>query len=263
MPFYKYISTPKWKALIEAEDFFYSHAIKIVDETVLRLKSAVESDTLTPGQFYFISYLLSRKELSLKDVTIICLSLFSDGLSTTTPTMLFNLYELARNPEAQTIIYDEIVSLAGKTGDLTADHINKMVYIKAFVKETFRRWPNGTEVSRYTDKPMVLSGYEIPAGTHVDLNPSVHFMDPRIFADPEAHKPERWIRQASDDASDKTALRQNTANANKDTYDENGVNVQIHPFLLTPFGHGTRMCAGRRYYFLTSSFVFAISKVPV
>ena len=30
-----------------------------------------------------------------------------------------------------------------------------MPYLKAFVRETFRVWPNGTEVSRYTEKDMV------------------------------------------------------------------------------------------------------------
>ena len=32
-----------------------------------------------------------------------------------------------------------------------------MPYLKAFVRETFRVWPNGTEVSRYTEKDMVSS----------------------------------------------------------------------------------------------------------
>ncbi len=53
-----------------------------------------------------------------------------------------------------------------------------MPYTKAFIKETFRLFPNGTEVSRRTEEPMVLSGFSVPAGTHVDLNPTVHFRDP-------------------------------------------------------------------------------------
>ena len=32
-----------------------------------------------------------------------------------------------------------------------------MPYLKAFVRETFRVWPNGTEVSRFTEKDMVSS----------------------------------------------------------------------------------------------------------
>ena len=40
---------------------------------------------------------------------MICLSLFTDGLSTTTPTILFNLYCLATWPAVQQRVYDEIV----------------------------------------------------------------------------------------------------------------------------------------------------------
>ena len=97
-----------------------------------------------------------------------------------------------------------------------------------------RLWPNGTEVSRYCEEDLVLSGYQVPAGTHLDLNPSVHFRDPALFPDPDAHRPERWIRAgATSPPSSEAAAVSEAADA-------------IHPYLLTPFGHGTRMCAGRR-----------------
>ena len=120
---------------------------------------------------------------SLKDVTIVCLSLFTDGLSTTTPTLLFNLYSLASNPEVQERVYREVSQVVGTKGQqtITQDHINSLPLLKGFVKETFRLWPNGTEVSRYVQEDMVLSGYHIPTGTHVDLSPFVKFRDPEIF----------------------------------------------------------------------------------
>eukprot|EP00095_Tigriopus_kingsejongensis_P008076 maker-scaffold1264_size52097-snap-gene-0.11 protein:Tk08076 transcript:maker-scaffold1264_size52097-snap-gene-0.11-mRNA-1 annotation:"cytochrome p450 cyp44" len=223
MPWYKYVSTPKWRQLVKAEDFFYSGAIQLVDDAMLRFKDTLENQTLTSDQFYFLQYLLSKSELSLKDVTVICLSLFSDGLSTTTPTLLFNLYALANNKAVQELVYQEICNVMGMDDTITVEHINRMVYLKAFVKETFRVWPNGTEVSRYTEEDMELSGYRIPAGTHVDLNPLVHFRDPKLFPNPNVHQPERWMRSKPDREAG------------------------IHPYLLTPFGHGTRMCAGRRF----------------
>ncbi len=162
----------------------------------------------------------------MKDVTIVLLSLFADGLSTTTPTVLFNFYSLATNLTVQDKVYAEVQKVVGGERDITQDHINQMPYLKAFVRETFRVWPNGTEVSRYTEKEIVLSGYLIPAGTHLDLSPMVHFRDPKLFPDPAEHRPERWLRKMEDGGGS----------------GEGG----IHPYMHTPFGHGTRMCAGRR-----------------
>ena len=54
------------------KDYMYSEAIRLVDESIIRLREEVEKDTiygdvgstsLAPERFYFLSYLLSRKEL--------------------------------------------------------------------------------------------------------------------------------------------------------------------------------------------------------
>ena len=125
--------------MVAAEDRFYSKAISLCDEAMLALNTAVEEGTVGDQQFYFLSYLLSRPALSLKDVTVICLSLFSDGLSTTTPTLLFNLHSLAAWPEVQEKVYQEVTQHFPPDGEpVTTNTLANTPYLKAFVKETFR-----------------------------------------------------------------------------------------------------------------------------
>lgn len=122
-----------------AEDRFYSRAIALCDEAIIALNDAVESDTICDDQYYFLSYLLSRPDLSLKDVTVICLSLFSDGLSTTTPTMMFNIHCLAAWPQIQEKVHQEVMEHFPPIDQpVSQNTLSKMQYLKAFVKETFR-----------------------------------------------------------------------------------------------------------------------------
>ena len=50
------------------------------------------------------------------------------------------------------------------------------------------------------ENDITLSSYTIPSGTHVDLNPSVHFRNPDHFPEPDKNIPERWLRK--DEASE-------------------------------------------------------------
>lgn len=74
----------------------------------------------------------------MKDVTVICLSTVLDGLSTTTPTLLFLLYSLATNPRVQQKLHREVASVLNQDPAVTAEHIEKMPYLKAVVRENFR-----------------------------------------------------------------------------------------------------------------------------
>ena len=44
----------------------------------------------------------------------------------------------------------------------------------------------------------------VQLGTHIDLNPMVHFRNEEIFPDPDEFVPERWIRNAQDDIARST-----------------------------------------------------------
>ena len=137
---FQYVNTITWKKVVRAEDQIYGYAMKLVDQSVLRLRDEIEMGTLSGDRFNFLAYLLSRDGLSLKDVTTICLSALLDGLSTTTPTTLFCLYCLAIDQRVQTKVYNELALVMGDNPDepVKPEHINKMTYLKAFVKETFR-----------------------------------------------------------------------------------------------------------------------------
>ncbi|XP_041347656.1 probable cytochrome P450 CYP44 [Gigantopelta aegis] len=222
LPLYRIFPTPKWKKLTEAEDYFFGRGQRLISECVSEIKTLSDKGQLEDGQYKFMSYLMSRPELDLKDVSIICLSLFADGLRTTVPALLFNLYTLATNPEVQEKVLEEIRTVLPVDGVMiTPEIINQMTYLKACVKETFRLFPVGLDVSRILQKNIVIGGYQLPTGTQVVLNNFVLFKNPKHFVDPEDFHPERWLRDGSA--------------------------CNVHPYILTPFGHGVRMCAGRRF----------------
>lgn len=61
---------------------FFRNGQQLVDETIDKIKDLEKSGKLQDGDYNFLTYLISRPELSYKDVSIITLSLFGDGLNT-------------------------------------------------------------------------------------------------------------------------------------------------------------------------------------
>ncbi|XP_054276471.1 probable cytochrome P450 CYP44 [Macrosteles quadrilineatus] len=221
LPVYKYIPTPKWKKIVEAEDIVVRTTLKYVNEALVSIETLAKENKLTANKFSFMTSLLAKENLSKKDIETLTFSLFVDGLSTTVPTVLHNLYSLATNPVVQDKAYREIQQVMGKDEVITSDHLSQFNYIKAVIKETFRMYPNGTEISRILQNDHVLSNYHIPAQTCVSINMGVHFRSPHYFSAPDQFRPERWLRGEKAD--------------------------NPHPYVLTPFGVGTRTCAGRRF----------------
>jgi len=73
--------------------------------------------------------------------------------------MMFNLHCLAAWPQVQEKVLQEVQeNFPPYNEPLSQNNLANMQYLKAFVKETFRLWPNGTEVSRFNEEEVVLSG---------------------------------------------------------------------------------------------------------
>jgi len=146
---------------------------------------------------------------------IMAMDAISAGIDTTGNTAKLLLYHLAKHPDKQEKLFQEIDSLIGNNGNLTPASIMKMSYLKACQTESQRMLPVTFGLFRQTQVDMALGGYQVPVGTKVLIQNQVTANSPENFSNPEAFMPERWIRGHPD---------QTTSDA----------------FSNIPFGHGPR-----------------------
>ncbi|KAK3093614.1 hypothetical protein FSP39_018126, partial [Pinctada imbricata] len=132
----------------------------------------------------------------------------------------FVLIHLAKYQEKQEKLYDEVKDVV--KGTITADDLQKMPYLKACVKESFRLvYPIPGGAVRMLDKDIVLSGYHIPKNTPLQICTGTTCRDEKYFQNPDQFLPERWLREDSE--------------------------RKVDPFVFVPFGHGPRNCVGQRF----------------
>ncbi|KAK2559629.1 Cytochrome P450 10 [Acropora cervicornis] len=169
----------------------------------------------------FLTFLIRREDISFKEITSNLIGLLFPAVETTSTTALWTLYLLARNPDVQKQLHDEVRSVLKPGENATPASLQKMPFLRGCVKETLRMYPAAWENARFLDEEIIIQGYRIPPNTMIRMPLYVMGRDPEIFDDPQQYKPERWLR---DDTQ-------------RSLY---------HPFASLPFGFGPRMCIGRR-----------------
>lgn len=73
------------------------------------------------------------------------------------------LYNIASNQDVQEKLRNEVRTVLPELNmPITADKLEKMPYLRATIKETFRKSPLGVVNMKKAQKDLVLSGYQIP-----------------------------------------------------------------------------------------------------
>lgn len=136
-------------------------------------------------------------------------------------------YELAKNPDVQKTLLEEIDSVASTLGgkSISYDVLHKMKFLDMVVSETLRKWPPVVQTDR-----LALKDYNVDLGNGKKLtikkDQNVYFPiyhlhhDPDFFPNPEKFDPHRFS-------------------------DENKDSIMQGSYL--PFGLGPRTCIGSRY----------------
>ncbi|PON84871.1 Cytochrome P450, E-class, group I [Trema orientale] len=163
-----------------------------------------------------------RGRLGEEELVTLVSEIINAGTDTSATTVEWALLHLVTNQEIQEKLYKEIVDTVGKNSVVTESDVERMSYLGAVVKETFRRHPPSHFVlSHAAMKETELGGYTIPADASVEFYTAWVTEDPDMWKDPTEFRPERFLEGGDGVDVDVTGTK--------------GVR-------MVPFGAGRRIC---------------------
>nr|AIJ00766.1 P450 CYP6 family protein 6 [Plutella xylostella] len=150
------------------------------------------------------------------------ISIFAAGFETSATTMTMVLFELAKHPDIQQRVLNEVDKYNNdNNGNIDFDCTKDLPYLDQCIQETLRLYPVLLAVTRE-----VFEGYTFPNGVRVDRGLRVHIpvfhihRNPKYFKDPDVFDPDRFSPEKKQ---------------------------MILPFTYMPFGKGPRFCIGSKF----------------
>jgi cytochrome P450 len=205
-------------------DSVHARGLKMIREAGDRV---VANDYENKFKPYF-KRVLDGGKTTYEDLTTNLVTLFLAGIDSTSSVISWVMLNLARFPHVQEKVYREIMEVVGD-GELTEEHLNRLVYLSQVIRETHRfTSPGPLTTARTLDHPVVLSGYTVPPGVRIQVGTNAYQWDPRFVERPEEFLPERWSKEAQ-------LARKGTPAEALDSL-----------VIARPFGLGSRMCIAAR-----------------
>ncbi|HAA15946.1 MAG TPA: hypothetical protein DCE41_31260 [Cytophagales bacterium] len=117
--------------------------------------------------------------------------MFVAGTETTSNTMAFVLYELARNPEWGQKLKDEVRSVLGKRA-ISFEDFKQLPILKQVLNETLRLYPPAWMNVRRLGEEATLAGVKIPKKARIWFSSYWVHRKPELWENPEAFDPGRF-----------------------------------------------------------------------
>lgn len=169
--------------------------------------------------------------LTDREIKGIIVDLFVAGSITTSTLLEWAMAELIRNPKVMARAQAEVREVLKGKGHVEESDLNKLNYLKAIIKESFRLHPPVPLIPREATKECKINGYKIPVNSRILINVMAIGRDPNYWADPEKFEPERFL--------------------------ESPVDFLGTNFELLPFGSGKRSCPGIAFASASIGFILA------
>ena len=166
--------------------------------------NATSPPSSNPSFKNLIELLIQQSE-GLPDLEIVSqiYTFFMAGTDTTSELLTTSHYLLATHPEVQAKLREEVITEIGRTEEIKYDHISKMEYLNAVIKEALRFGsPALTTTPRIATQDFMLGEIGVKKGTVVTVDLMGLAFNPKYFSQPEEFRPERWIEKKDPGAID-------------------------------------------------------------
>ncbi|KAM9375085.1 cytochrome P450 1A4-like [Phaethornis superciliosus] len=144
----------------------------------------------------------AQVSLSNEKIINIVNDLFGAGFDTVSTALSWSLMYAALYPDIQKKIQEELDQTIGQERRPRLSDRGKLPYLEAFILEMFRHSSFlPFTIPHSTTKDTVLNGYYIPKGTCVFVNQWQVNHDEKLWKDPSAFSPERFLSAARTEIS--------------------------------------------------------------
>ncbi len=143
-------------------------------------------------------------------------TLLMAGHETTATSLAWAFYQVLRHPDVHRRLRDELHAVLGD-GPLEPEHVSRLEYLDAVLKETQRLTPVVAFTGRMLHAPACIGGRDLPAG--VVVSPAIYLVHrrPDLWPEPARFHPDRFL------------------------------GVRPSPSHFFPFGGGVRRCLGAAF----------------
>lgn len=230
---------PYWKRFLEGSDIIEAYAKKLINKKMEEIQARLDSGKEVEGNY--LTHLLTDSKMTIHEAHGVMEELLQAGIDTTSNTLAWTLYHLARDPELQRTLFQEVISVVPAGHIPTMGDITQMPLLKAVIKETLRLYPVVPLNTRIAfEKDIVIGDYHFPKKTAFLFCQFALTRDETNFPKPDCFLPRRWLRDTD---------------------------LKPHPFSSIPFGFGVRACVGRRIsememYLTLSRLVLTFEMIP-
>ncbi|XP_072031761.1 cytochrome P450 3A24-like [Amphiura filiformis] len=163
-----------------------------------------------------------KKKIPLTQAELIGQSLlfFFAGYETVSSTMAFASYAIAKYPDVQKRLQEEVDEMTSEGEPVSYDAVFKMEYLDQVWCESQRMWPFAFALERICNQEFTCNGKTIPNGQYLNINTWDIHHNPEYWSDPQTFNPENFSKEAKESR---------------------------HPCAFMPFGAGPRQCVAMRF----------------